>query len=69
MFLISPVSHPFRVADGGSPALVARLFGNDTDCRLHGASPEGACQVEYRGAAIPHPKVLPDRLGDVVTCF
>jgi hypothetical protein len=36
---------------------------NGTDSRLGGASPEGACQVEYRGAASGHPKVLPDRLG------
>jgi hypothetical protein len=27
LFLISPVSHPSRVADGGSPALLARLLG------------------------------------------
>jgi hypothetical protein len=65
LFLISPVGHPFRVADGGSPALLARLFGNDKDCRLRGASPEGAGRVEYRCAAIGHPKVLPGRLGAV----
>ena len=48
---------------GPSPALLARLFGNGTDSRLRGASPEGACRVECRGAAIGHPKVLPGRLG------
>ena len=63
LFLISPVSHPFRTADGGSPALLARLFGNNKDCRPRGASPEGAGRVEYRCAAIGHPKVLPRRLG------
>jgi hypothetical protein len=63
LFLISLVSHPFRVAYGGSPALLARLFGNNKDCRPRGASPEGAGRVEYRCAAIGHPKVLPGRLG------
>ncbi len=57
------VSHPSRVADGSSPALLARLFGNNKDCRPRGASPEGAGRVEYRCAAIGHPKVLPGRLG------
>ena len=65
LFLISPVSHPSRVADGGSPALLARLFGNNKDCRPRGASPEGAGRVEYRCAAIGHPKVLPGRPGGV----
>ena len=51
------------MADG--PALVARLFGNDTDCRLREASPEGAGRVEYRCAAIPHPKVVLGRWGAV----
>jgi len=37
--------------------------GNGTDSRLRGASPERACWVECRGAAIPHPKVLPCRPG------
>jgi hypothetical protein len=36
-FLISPVSHPFRVADGGSPALLAWLFG-----KRYGFPPGGA---------------------------
>lgn len=53
---------PSWVADGGSPALLARLFGNDKGCRPRGASPEGAGQVEYRGAAISHPKVPLDRV-------
>jgi hypothetical protein len=43
---------------GPSPALLARLFGNGTKAGRGGASPEGACRVEYRSAAIGHPKVL-----------
>ena len=46
-----------------SPARLAWLFGNGTDPGRHGASPEGGGRVEYRGAAIGHPKVLPARLG------
>src|SRR5262249_32692 len=41
----------------------ARLFGNGTNSRPRGASPKGARWVEYRCAAICHPKVLPGRLG------
>src|SRR5580704_19495634 len=41
------------------------LRGNGTNPGRRGASPEGACRVEYRGAAIGHPKVLPGRLGAV----
>jgi hypothetical protein len=67
--LISSAGHPIpRGAVAGSPALVARPWwpgssGNGTDSRLRRASPEGACQVEYRSAATGHPKVLPGRLG------
>jgi len=52
---------------GPGPALLARLFGNSTNAGRRGASPEGACLVEYRGAAIGHPKVPPGRLGGDVT--
>jgi hypothetical protein len=41
-----------------SPALVAWLFGNGTKAGRRGASPKGACRVECRRGAIPHPKVL-----------
>ena len=62
--LISSVGHPIPWGPvAGSPALVAGSSGNGMDSRLRGASPEGACQVEYRGAAICHLKVLPGRLG------
>jgi len=33
--------------------------GNGTKAGRRGASPKSACRVECRGAAIPHPKVLP----------
>src|SRR5580700_11200270 len=39
------------------------LRGNGTNPGRRGASPEGACRVEYRGAAIGHPKVLPGPAG------
>ncbi len=45
------------------PGPVGPALWNDKDCRPRGASPEGADRVEYRCAAIPHPKVLPGRLG------
>src|SRR5580693_8037966 len=35
------------------------LRGNGTNPGRRGASPKGACRVEYRGTAIGHPKVLP----------
>ena len=39
-------------------------WGNGPDRGLRGgASPEGACQVEYRGAAIGHPEGATGRLG------
>ena len=38
-------------SSGCNPALLARLFGNGTNPGRRGASPEGACRVEYRGAA------------------
>src|SRR5215470_14180202 len=42
----SPRRPPHPVGPvAGSPALMARLFGNGTDARLRGASPEGACRV------------------------
>ena len=36
---------------GPSPALSVGSSGNDTNFRLHGASPKGACWVECRCAA------------------
>ncbi len=42
---------------------VAQLFGKGTNSRLRGASPKGARLVEYRCAAICHPKVLPGSAG------
>ena len=48
---------------GPSPAPLARLSPNGTKAGRRGASPEGACRVECRGAAIGHPKVLLGRLG------
>jgi hypothetical protein len=48
---------------GPSSALLARLLGNSTNSRLHGASPKGACWVGCRRRAICHPKVLLGRLG------
>src|ERR1700743_73154 len=41
----------------------AWLLGNGMNSGRRGASPEGACRVEYRCAAICHPKVLPGPLG------
>ena len=38
-------------SSGCSPALLVRLFGNGTNPGRRGASPEGACRAEYRGAA------------------
>jgi len=38
-------------------------LGNGTNCGRREASPEGACRVEYRGAATGHTKVLPGRAG------
>ena len=38
---------------------------NGTNPGRRGASPKGACPVECRRGAIPHPKVLPSRLGAV----
>ena len=38
---------------------------NATNCRLPEASPKGACRVECRDAASPHPKVVPARPGAV----
>ena len=39
--------------------------GNGTDPGRRGASPEGGCRVEFRWAAVGHPKVLPGRLSAV----
>jgi hypothetical protein len=52
-----------RVADNGQPGRLAWLFGDGTDPGRHGASPEGGGRVEFRRAAIGHPKVLPARRG------
>jgi len=41
-----------------SPALVARLFKETYEFPAPFASPEGACQVECRGAPVGTPKVL-----------
>jgi hypothetical protein len=61
-------SSPRSAPHAGGPMAAARPWwpgssGNNTDCRPGGASPEGAGRVEYRGAAIGHPKVLPGRPG------
>jgi hypothetical protein len=61
-------SSPRSATHSGGPMAAARpwwpgSWGNDKDCRPRGASPEGAGRVEYRCAAIGHPKVLPGRLG------
>jgi hypothetical protein len=66
LFLISPVGHPFRGPMAAARPCWPGSLGNGTDSRMGGASPEGACRVEYRGAAIGHPKVLPGRLGDAI---
>jgi hypothetical protein len=42
---------------------LARLSPNGTKAGRREASPEGACRVECRRAAIGHPKVLPGQLG------
>jgi len=54
---------------GPSPAPLARLSPNGTNPSRRRASPEGACRVEYRRAAIPHPKVLRGRPGRPAACL
>jgi hypothetical protein len=65
--LATPASQPSSL-----PSCVIRLAarpcwpgssGNVTDSGRLGASPEGGCRVEFRLAAIGHPKVLSGRLG------
>jgi hypothetical protein len=41
-----------------NPGLVAWLFRKTYEFPAPLASPKGACRVEYRRRAIPHPKVL-----------
>ena len=68
--LATPASQPSSL-----PSCVIRLQpgpvgpllrGNGTNPGRRGASPEGACRVECRCAAIRHPKVLPGWLGCAV---
>jgi hypothetical protein len=60
LFVISSAGHPSRGRRWrAAPSCEVRLLGNGTNSRRRRASPEGACRVEHRCAAIGHPRVLP----------
>lgn len=65
--LISLISRPIQGWPmAASPARLAGSSGNRTDPGRRGASPESGGRVEFRQAAIGHPKVLPAWRGDSV---